>query len=304
MSVFVKNVSRRFGNQLAVDDLSFSAVKGQILGFLGPNGAGKTTMMKMITAYLPMTSGKIEVCGYDVAAEPLEVKRNIGYLPENNPLYKDMYVKEYLLTMARMCKVNEPMKRIGQLIEQTGLTVERNKRIGSLSKGFRQRVGLSQALLHDPQVLILDEPTSGLDPNQLVEIRSLIQQMGKEKTLIFSTHIMQEVKALCNRVIIINKGKLVADGPIDSLTSSLQKQRRLHLELEKPGAAAWIKDIAGIKDFQEIGLNKFIIVSDQDIDLRADVFEACVRHGNTIRSMYFEQSSVEDVFGSFTKLNE
>lgn len=216
MSISVESLTKVYGQQRAVDGISFSAQPG-VLGFLGPNGAGKSTTMKILTGFIPQTSGKAAVCGYDVEAQPLEVKRSIGYLPESNPLYQDMYVRESLSFIADIHQIPDAEKRIEEVIELTGLTPEKHKKIGQLSKGYRQRVGLAQAILHDPQVLILDEPTSGLDPNQLIGIRQLIRDLGKTKTIILSTHIMQEVEAVCNRVVIINKGKIVADDTLEGL---------------------------------------------------------------------------------------
>ena len=216
MSILVESLTKVYGAQKAVDDISFSANPG-VLGFLGPNGAGKSTTMKIITTFIPQTAGKVSVCGYDVELQPQEVKRNIGYLPESNPLYLDMYVKESMAFIASVHQVKSPQKRIDEIIEQTGLGPEQHKKIGQLSKGYRQRVGLAQAMIHDPQVLIMDEPTSGLDPNQLIGIRQLILDLGKTKTVILSTHIMQEVEAVCDHVIIINKGKIVADDTLACL---------------------------------------------------------------------------------------
>ena len=216
MSISVESLTKVYGSQKAVDGISFNAAPG-VLGFLGPNGAGKSTTMKILTGYIPQTSGNASVCGFDVETQAVEVKRNIGYLPESNPLYPDMYVRESLQFIANIHKIHQPEKRIDEIIEQTGLTPERHKKIGQLSKGYRQRVGLAQAILHDPQVLILDEPTSGLDPNQLIGIRQLIRDLGKTKTIILSTHIMQEVEAVCNQVIIVNKGKIVANDSLDDL---------------------------------------------------------------------------------------
>ncbi|HMG09862.1 MAG TPA: ATP-binding cassette domain-containing protein [Mucilaginibacter sp.] len=218
MSIRVQSLTKIYGRQKAVDDISFNAGPG-VLGFLGPNGAGKSTTMKILTCFIPQTSGTASVCGFDVITRPLDVRRHIGYLPESNPLYLDMYVKESLGFIAGIHKIQEPEKRISRIIEQTGLGPEQHKKIGQLSKGYRQRVGLAQAILHDPDVLILDEPTSGLDPNQLIGIRQLILDLGKTKTIILSTHIMQEVEAVCNKVIIINKGKIVADDTLQNLRS-------------------------------------------------------------------------------------
>ncbi|MDB5010054.1 MAG: multidrug transporter ATP-binding protein [Mucilaginibacter sp.] len=226
MSIFVESLTKVYGTQKAIDSISFNAQAG-VLGFLGPNGAGKSTTMKILTGFIPQTSGKASVCGFDLEKDALAAKRNIGYLPESNPLYTDMYVKESLAFIAGIHEVNSPDKRIAEIIEQTGLGPEQHKKIGQLSKGYRQRVGLAQAILHDPEVLILDEPTSGLDPNQLIGIRQLIRELGKTKTIILSTHIMQEVEAVCNRVIIINKGKIVAD---DSLPGLIEKNKDKTLE--------------------------------------------------------------------------
>jgi ABC-2 type transport system ATP-binding protein len=216
MSILVESLTKVYGGQKAVDSISFSAKPG-VLGFLGPNGAGKSTTMKILTCFIPQTAGKATVCGFDTEKQPLEVKRNIGYLPESNPLYLDMYVKESLAFIAGIHQMRSPQKRIAEIIELTGLGPEQHKIIGQLSKGYRQRVGLAQAILHDPEVLILDEPTSGLDPNQLIGIRQLILDLGKTKTVILSTHIMQEVEAVCDHVIIINKGKIVADDTLNGL---------------------------------------------------------------------------------------
>jgi ABC-2 type transport system ATP-binding protein len=216
MSISVEALTKVYGVQKAVDGISFTAQPG-VLGFLGPNGAGKSTTMKILTGFIPQTSGTASVCGFDVVKQPLEVKRRIGYLPESNPLYTDMYVKESLGFVAGIHKIHEPAKRIADIIEQTGLGPEQHKKIGQLSKGYRQRVGLAQAMLHDPEVLILDEPTSGLDPNQLIGIRQLILDLGKTKTIVLSTHIMQEVEAVCSQVIIINKGTIVANDSLQQL---------------------------------------------------------------------------------------
>lgn len=217
MSIVVSNISKYYGQQKAVDQISFNVQPGNILGFLGPNGAGKSTTMKILTCFIPQSSGKASVCGFDVAENSMDVRRNIGYLPENNPLYLDMYVKESLGFISEIHQIVNKQKRIAEVIELTGLGEEQNKKIGALSKGYRQRVGLAQAIIHNPQVLILDEPTTGLDPHQIIGIRSLIQELGKTKTVIFSTHIMQEVSAVCNQVVIMNKGSLVANDSVENL---------------------------------------------------------------------------------------
>jgi ABC-2 type transport system ATP-binding protein len=223
MSIAVESLTKVYGTQKAVDGISFSAGQG-VLGFLGPNGAGKSTTMKILTCFIPQTSGMAKVCGFDVRTQSLDVRRNIGYLPENNALYTDMYVKESLSFIAGVHQLHAPEKRIADIIEQTGLGPEQHKKIGQLSKGYRQRVGLAQAILHDPQVLVLDEPTSGLDPNQLIGIRQLILDLGKTKTIILSTHIMQEVEAVCNQVIIINRGNLIANDTLSNIRSSHEGQ--------------------------------------------------------------------------------
>ena len=220
MSIIVKSISKVYGRQKAIDQISFEAHPGSILGFLGPNGAGKSTTMKILTCFIPQTSGIASVCGFDVAEHSIEVRRNIGYLPENNPLYVDMYIKESLKFISEIHQIDNKQKRIAEVIELTGLGEEQHKKIGELSKGYRQRVGLAQAIIHNPPVLILDEPTTGLDPNQIIGIRNLIQELGKTKTVIFSTHIMQEVEAICNRVVIINKGVLAANDSMESLKST------------------------------------------------------------------------------------
>ncbi len=246
LSVTVSNLTKIYGDQHALDGISFAARPGQILGFLGPNGAGKTTTMKILTCYLSQTSGTAEVCGHDVSTDSLAVRRQVGYLPEHNPLYKDMYVREYLSFAAKANRVEGARHRINDMIELTGLGRESHKQIGALSKGYRQRVGLAQAMLHDPAVLILDEPTSGLDPNQLAEIRTLIKTLGQEKTVIFSTHIMQEVQALCDRVIIIDRGKLVADDPISRLQRRLDGGSSLLVTFDRAADLQQLAQIKGI----------------------------------------------------------
>lgn len=230
MSIIVKNLTKVYGKQKALNDVSLSIEDGEIVGLLGPNGAGKSTMMKILTCFIPPTSGDVKVCGYDIFDNPMEVRRSIGYLPEQNPLYYDMYVREFLLFVAGIHRIEKKLRRerVEEIIELTGLSKEVNKKIAALSKGYKQRVGVAQALIHDPEVLILDEPTTGLDPNQLVEIRNLIKQVGKTKTVLLSTHIMQEVEAVCSRVVIINNGRLVADDETKHLAEggSLEKKFR------------------------------------------------------------------------------
>jgi ABC-2 type transport system ATP-binding protein len=287
--------------QQALNDISFETKKGEVLGFLGPNGAGKTTTMKIITCFIPQTEGKVEVCGYDVAQNSIEVRRNIGYLPEHNPLYKDMYVREYLEFAASMHQVANKKGRVDDMIDLTGLNREAHKQIGELSKGYRQRVGLAQAMIHDPQVLILDEPTSGLDPNQLVEIRSVIKNLGKEKTLIFSTHIMQEVQAICDRVVIINRGNIVADDNIETLQTLVVGENNLTVEFSSPINLAQFEKIQGVKKVESLGKNRYQIKSALTDDLRSEVFQFAVSNNLILLEMKKETSSVEDVFQQLTK---
>src|SRR6187431_169770 len=251
MSIEVKNLLKVYGEQKAVNDISFKVGKGEIVGFLGPNGAGKSTTMKIITGYLEKTSGEAFVCGMNVADQPLETKKKIGYLPELNALYYDMYVREYLAFVAELHKIKDQKSKIESVIELTGLTIESKKRIGQLSKGYKQRVGLAAALIHDPEVLILDEPTSGLDPNQIIEIRNVIKDQGKNKLVLFSSHILQEVEAICDRVIIINKGKIVADDKLSQLqqrstTNIVKVQFKEALESE------WLKRLKAVKSLNKI----------------------------------------------------
>ncbi|MBK8490999.1 MAG: gliding motility-associated ABC transporter ATP-binding subunit GldA [Saprospirales bacterium] len=301
MSVEVLGLTKIFGEQHAVDDVSFRVNKGEILGFLGPNGAGKSTTMKIITCFIPPTSGAVKVCDFDVEENSMEVRRRIGYLPEQNPLYRDMYVKEYLHFVARLHGVPNRHQRVAEMIEQTGLTLEQKKLIGALSKGYRQRVGLAQAMLHDPEVLILDEPTSGLDPNQLAEIRSLIRQLGKEKTVIFSTHIMQEVQALCNRVVIINRGKIVADDPIEKLSARIGGQIFLTLELGEEVPETQLKKLPHLLNLEPLGNNKWKLTTDITHDIRPDISRMAAQHHWTLLEIHREMASVESIFQELTR---
>ncbi|PIZ05371.1 MAG: gliding motility-associated ABC transporter ATP-binding subunit GldA, partial [Flavobacteriales bacterium CG_4_10_14_0_8_um_filter_32_5] len=246
MSVIVNNVTKIYGQQNALDAVSFVVDPGHIVGFLGPNGAGKSTMMKIITCFIPQSSGSVSVCGYDVIEQPIDVKKQVGYLPEHNPLYVDMYVKEYLQFVGGIYHVKNIKERVKEMIDIVGLGIEQNKKIGALSKGYRQRVGLAQAMIHDPKVLILDEPTTGLDPNQLEEIRALIKNIGKEKTIMLSTHIMQEVEAICDKTIIINHGKIVANESTKNLKSNSSKNIVLTVEFDKTVALKEIQAIDGV----------------------------------------------------------
>jgi ABC-2 type transport system ATP-binding protein len=300
MSISVKNATKVYGTQHALNDVSFEVNTGEVVGFLGPNGAGKSTMMKILTCFIPKTSGSISVCGYDVEEESIKVKENVGYLPEHNPLYLDMYVKEYLEFIAGLHHLKNVKQRIAEMIEMTGLQVEQKKKIGALSKGYRQRVGLAQALIHDPKVLILDEPTTGLDPNQLVEIRNLIIEVGKQKTVLLSTHIMQEVEAICNRVIIINKGEIVANDSTSVLQSTQNKQY-ITVEFDKETSLQSLKSIAGIINAINIKPNIWKIETAADKDIRADLFNYAVKNNLAILAQQVEEQKLEDVFKTLTK---
>jgi ABC-2 type transport system ATP-binding protein len=289
---------------------------GEIVGLLGPNGAGKSTLMKILTCYIPPTSGEASVCGFDVMEQSIEVRRKVGYLPENNPLYLDLYVREFLdfveglryssLVARRSSLVNEKRvtrnkKRITEIIALTGLETEQHKKIGALSRGFRQRVGLAQALLHDPEVLILDEPTSGLDPNQLLEIRSLIQKIGKEKTVMLSTHIMQEVEAICDRTIIIHKGKIVADNPTKDIRNLISTKNIIRVEFGTPVEPVQLMKIKGVNDIKRLSAVSYQLSAGENKDIREDVFKFAVENGLTVLSLHREEQKLEEVFQELTR---
>ena len=298
MSIKVEHITKVYGEQKAVNDISFEVQAGEIIGFLGPNGAGKSTTMKILTCFIPQTGGKASVCGFDTEKQSMDVRKNIGYLPEHNPLYPEMYVKEYLEFAARLHNMKSPKKRIEEMIAMTGLTVEQKKKIGQLSKGYRQRVGLAQAMLHDPKVLIMDEPTSGLDPNQLAEIRSLIKNIGKEKTVILSTHIMQEVQAICSRVIIINKGKIVADDTVEGLKSHQKGLTLVQVEFKERIDKSLLSKINGIHKVS--GDNQLTIEYSGDEDIREILFRFAVENKYTLLNLNIEKQSLEDVFQQVT----
>lgn len=298
MSIQVEKLTKIYGQQRALDEISFEAKQGEILGFLGPNGAGKSTTMKILTCYIPQTSGVAKVCGFDVSTQAMEVKKNIGYLPELNPLYTDMFVKEYLQFIADVQQIGkDSKKRVEEMIERVGLTVERKKKISQLSKGYKQRVGLAQAMLNNPKVLILDEPTSGLDPNQVVEIRELIREIGKDKTVLLSTHIMQEVESMCNRVIIINKGKIVADDKIEKLQQKASTDVTIVVEFKNEVKESLLRNIAGVKDVKQKG-KRYILRAAKDI--REEVSMLSAQQGWVLLSMSLEESTLEEVFQKLT----
>lgn len=302
MSIKVTNITKIYAKQRALDNVSFEVNTGEIVGFLGPNGAGKSTMMKILTCFIPQTTGEASVCGYDVAEESLEVRKNVGYLPEHNPLYVDMYVKEYLEFISGLHHLKNVKQRIAEMIEMTGLQVEQKKKIGALSKGYRQRVGLAQALIHDPKVLILDEPTTGLDPNQLAEIRNLIIKIGKEKTILLSTHIMQEVEAVCDRVIIVNNGEIVANDITSVLQNSQTKNKQLiTVEFDKETSLTSLKTIEGVFDAKNIKGNIWQIEVHSEKDIRTDIFQYAVKNGMAVLTLHKEEQRLEDVFKQLTK---
>ena len=299
MSIEVKNLFKYYGEQAAVNNVSFSVRNGEIVGFLGPNGAGKSTTMKIISGFIPSDQGEVTVCGLKVDVDNLETRKLIGYLPENNPLYLDMYVKEYLEFVGGIYKIAKLKSRVNDMIDSVGLGLEQNKKIGALSKGYRQRVGLAQAIIHDPQVLILDEPTSGLDPNQLVEIRELICSIGKEKTVMLSTHIMQEVEAICDRIVIINKGCIVANDKTLNLQETNGEQT-VFVEFDQPIAKSQLTAIPGVTKVEAIK-NGWLIASDIEIDLRKEVAQFAQKKGWLTLTLTIEKKSLEDVFKNLTK---
>lgn len=302
MSVKVRNVVKVYGSQRALDNVSFEINTGQVVGFLGPNGAGKSTMMKIISCFIPATSGDVNVNGHDVVEKPVEVRKLIGYLPEHNPLYLDMYVKEYLSFIAGIHHLpkNKIETRVEEMISITGLTLEQKKKIGALSRGYRQRVGLAQAMIHNPEVLILDEPTSGLDPNQLIEIRNLIKNIGKEKTVILSTHIMQEVEAICNRVIIINHGKIVADDNTQVLQKKMQKEKIFVVEFDKPVSKSQVMSVSNVATAENVSGNLWRIKSKNNEDIRQQLFKYAVDNHISMIKMDMEEHSLEEVFHQLT----
>ena len=300
MSINIQDVSKLYGDQRALNEVSFSIPTGQVVGFLGPNGAGKSTMMKIITCFIPATAGKVEVCGLDVMDNSIEVRKRVGYLPEHNPLYLDMYVKEFLMFIAGIYKLPNRKERVAEMIEKVGLSKEQHKKIGALSKGYRQRVGLAQAMIHDPEVLILDEPTSGLDPNQLVEIRELIKNLGKEKTVMLSTHIMQEVEAICDRVIIINNGNIVADGSPQDL-SDRSSRSVLRVEFENVVFENQLMLIEGVDRVDAVSKTEWIIQGSESVDLRKIISKWANEQGELILTLQQEKQNMEDIFKDLTK---
>lgn len=299
MSIEVQNLVKQYGEQKAVNDVSFTLKKGEIVGFLGPNGAGKSTTMKMITGYLQPDAGNIQVCGIEVDKDIMNAKKKIGYLPESNPLYYDMYVKEYLKFIAGVHQIQNAKTKIKDVIELTGLTVESRKKIGQLSKGYKQRVGLATALLHEPEVLILDEPTSGLDPNQIIEIRNVIKEQGRNKTVLFSSHILQEVQAICDRVIIINKGSLVADSSVEDLKMNA-KSNRIAVTFSTKIDKEKLQILPASINVTTINDHSFSISTNDTNELRRQLLELTVAEQLDITSLQTEGNNLEDIFRNLT----
>lgn len=304
MSIEVRNLLKEYGDQKAVNNISFKVNKGEIVGFLGPNGAGKSTTMKIITGYLQQTGGEAYVCGMNVTDNPLATKKKIGYLPELNALYYDMYIREYLGFVAEVHGVSNKKERIEAVIELTGLSAESKKKIGQLSKGYKQRVGLAAALIHDPEVLILDEPTTGLDPNQIIEIREVIRKQGKDKTVLFSSHILQEVEAVCDRVIIIHKGNLVADDQLSNLRKNSSTSNVVNVAFKEIVNSALLEKLPAATAVKNIGANKWQLGTDHPEQMRKQILELSLQHNLNIVSLHSESQSLEEVFRSLTNDQE
>jgi ABC-2 type transport system ATP-binding protein len=299
MSIEVKNLFKYYGDQAAVKDVSFTVSKGEIVGFLGPNGAGKSTTMKILTGFISASSGEVKICGLPVDVDSLNTRQLIGYLPEHNPLYLDMYVKEYLEFVGKIYHIKNVKERVNEMIKAVGLDVEQNKKLSALSKGYRQRVGLAAAIIHDPEVLILDEPTSGLDPNQLVEIRELIKKIGKSKTVILSTHIMREVEAICDRVLIINKGQIVADNTASELQSD-QSHQTVYAEFEGTVSKATLAKINHVRKVEKV-MNGWLLETTDDVDLRKVIAQYAQQNNLLVLTLRTEEKTLEEVFKELTK---
>jgi ABC-2 type transport system ATP-binding protein len=304
VSIKVEDISKFYGTQEALSHINFEAKKGEIIGFLGPNGAGKSTLMKILTGYIATSSGKASIANFDIEEDSIEVKKRIGYLPEHNSLYTDMYIKEYLSFVAGIYKVPNKKARVEEMIKLVKLDIEQHKKIEELSKGYRQRVGLAAAMIHDPEVLILDEPTTGLDPNQLSEIRKLIMSIGKEKTVLLSTHVMQEVEAMCSRVLIINKGKIIADKPTNELKRSIVEQDLIEIEFDKLIDEAKFALVFPNTEIEHLGNNKYRLLNKSGLDIRADLFDWAVKNNISILGQKIIESNLEDVFKLLTNSKE
>lgn len=304
MSIEVRNLLKEYGGQKAVNNISFTIGKGEIVGFLGPNGAGKSTTMKILTGYLSQTAGSAFVCGVNVADEPLATKKKIGYLPEANALYYDMYVREYLSFIAEVHGVKNAKEEMENVIALVGLTPESKKKIGQLSKGYKQRVGLAAALIHNPEVLILDEPTSGLDPNQIIEIREVIKKQGKDKTVLFSSHILQEVEAICDRVIIINKGNLVADDNLSTLQKGTRETHIVIVQFKETVDNSLLKNLKNIEKIEEPQAATYKLQTIHPESVRKQILELALQHNLNIVSLQSENQSLEDIFRTLTQKKE
>jgi ABC-2 type transport system ATP-binding protein len=301
MSIEVRNITKVFGEQKALDNVSFDINNGEIVGFLGPNGAGKSTLMKIITGYIPATDGEVLINGMNILENPIEIRKKLGYLPEQNPLYFDMYIVEYLEFVAGIYGIKNKKARIDEIVSLTGLEPEINKKIGTLSKGYKQRVGLAQAIIHDPEVLILDEPTSGLDPNQIIEIRNLIKNLGKEKTVILSTHIMQEVEAICDRILLIKKGVLLANDKAEDFAHlNSDSISTLLVELDGELSENDFAQIKGIRNVRKQSPTRFAIEFSKSNDIRKAVFNLAVQKGLAVLNMQEKEKSIEEVFAELT----
>ncbi len=302
MSIQINTISKYYGKQKALDQLSFELQTGELVGFLGPNGAGKSTLMKILTGYLAADEGTAFLNGEEVSPENHQIRKQVGYLPEHNPLYTDLYIKEYLQLTAGMYGLKDKKRQAERVIEMTGLGPEQHKKIGALSKGYRQRVGLAQALIHDPSILILDEPTTGLDPNQLEDIRSLIREISREKTVLFSTHIMQEVEAICNRVLILNKGKLIADNPVEALKNgTLFSGQQVFVEFAEAVSAARLQDATQLKNVEQLSPTSLLVHAPDEQDIRPVLFHFAVQAGLTLITLNEQQTSLENIFQKLTR---
>jgi ABC-2 type transport system ATP-binding protein len=299
MSIKVEHISKTYGTQKAVDDISFEVMPGEVVGFLGPNGAGKSTTLKMITGYLPKDTGNIFVSGIPVEGEAIPTKKKIGYLAESNPLYHEMYVREYLQFIGELHGVSNVKKRVDEVVVMTGLSAEMHKEIGQLSKGYKQRVGLAAALIHDPEVLILDEPTTGLDPNQIIEIREVIRSLGKKKTILFSSHILQEVESLCDRVIVINKGKIVADDRIEKLRDA-GAASSLRVQLKEKATKNIFENIPGLLNIEQVDEHNWVFQTSDAEKLSKELIGFTLQHSLNIVSLQTQTRSLEDIFRNLT----
>lgn len=304
MSIEVQHLTKKYGSQAAVNDITFSVKKGEVIGFIGPNGSGKSTTMKCMCGILPADQGQIKISGMDVLKDGLMVRKQIGYLPEHNPLYLDMYVQEYLLHVDRFYSSGaNRRKRIAHAISLTGLQREQHKKIRQLSKGYRQRVGLAQAIIHDPDILILDEPTTGLDPNQIVEIRTLVSNLAHDKTVILSTHILQEVEAICDRILLINQGRIVADDKTSSIGRSKENLQTIYLEFSKPVEEQLLAKIPGIKSTKALNEKEFLLEGTGKKDLREDIFNYAAQNKLTLLTIQLRKETLEEVFRKLTSEN-